>query len=308
MGLVTGIVLTAIAVWFLRLTSRRGWTSEHWLHIPVVALAALCFAMAQALGGSGFIACFVGGLLFGYLSDRHEELLGGAASTGEVLAMLTWVAFGGPILARLLDFVTWPMLLYAVLSLTVIRILPVFLCLAGTGMSTRHSLLYRLVRAARPREHRVCRHRLRCRRSREGDARRNGGLYGAAQCRGAWGQREPAYRKAWFRTPSATGRDRLIRDGILDASPLIIALPRITSLQYLRRVHSIAFQSAAQRVLPLPTATPASGARHDRFGLAAPEPRTNRGNHWASPGRYRCSIAIFPADYRAANINSSGSQ
>ncbi len=140
LGLVCGIVLAAIAAWFLQLTSRRGWTSEHWLHVPVVGLAALCFATAQALGGSGFIACFVGGLLFGYLSDRREDLLGGAASTGEVLAMLTWVAFGGPILARLLDFVTWPMLLYAVLSLTLIRILPVFLCLAGTGMGARTKL------------------------------------------------------------------------------------------------------------------------------------------------------------------------
>src|SRR3954454_23511559 len=92
LGLLTGVVLAAIAVRFLRLTTRRGWTTEHWLHVPVVALAALCFAAAQAAGGSGFIACFVGGLLFGYLSDRREDLLGGAASTGEVLAMLTWVA------------------------------------------------------------------------------------------------------------------------------------------------------------------------------------------------------------------------
>ena len=140
LGLITGIVLAAIAVGFLQLTSRRAWTSQHWLHVPVVALAALCFATAQALGGSGFIACFVGGLLFGYLSGRREDLLGGAASTGEVLAMLTWVAFGGPILARLLDFVTWPMLLYAVLSLTLIRMMPVFLCLAGTGMTARAKL------------------------------------------------------------------------------------------------------------------------------------------------------------------------
>jgi sodium/hydrogen antiporter len=35
---------------------------EHWVEIPIVALAAACFAGAQALGGSGFIACFVGGL------------------------------------------------------------------------------------------------------------------------------------------------------------------------------------------------------------------------------------------------------
>src|SRR3954452_22663331 len=55
LGLITGIVLAAIAVRLLRLAVRYGWTSEHWLHVPVVALAALCFATAQTLGGSGFI-------------------------------------------------------------------------------------------------------------------------------------------------------------------------------------------------------------------------------------------------------------
>jgi NhaP-type Na+/H+ or K+/H+ antiporter len=134
LGVLTGIVLAVSAARLLRFTTRRGWTSEHWLHVPVVALAGLCFATAQAAGGSGFIACFVGGLSFGYLSDRREDLLSGAASTGEVLAMLTWIAFGGPILARLLEFVTWPMLLYSVLSLTLIRIVPVLLCLVGTGL------------------------------------------------------------------------------------------------------------------------------------------------------------------------------
>jgi NhaP-type Na+/H+ or K+/H+ antiporter len=134
-GLVAGLVLTAIAVSILRLAARREWISAHWLHVPVVALAALCFASAQALGGSGFIACFVGGLLFGYLHENPRQLLTGAASTGEVLAMLTWVVFGGPLLARLLDRVTWSMVVYAVLSLTVIRMVPVLLSLLGTGMN-----------------------------------------------------------------------------------------------------------------------------------------------------------------------------
>jgi NhaP-type Na+/H+ or K+/H+ antiporter len=47
----------------LRFAERRNWISEHWEEIPIVALAAACFAAAQAVGGSGFIACFVGGLL-----------------------------------------------------------------------------------------------------------------------------------------------------------------------------------------------------------------------------------------------------
>jgi sodium/hydrogen antiporter len=139
-GLITGLVLTAVAVAILRIAAQREWISTHWLHVPVVALAALCFAAAQALGGSGFIACFVGGLLFSYLHDRPKELLGGAASTGEVLAMLTWVVFGGPLLGRLLDRVTWWMLIYAVLSLTLIRMVPVLLSLVGTGMSVGSKL------------------------------------------------------------------------------------------------------------------------------------------------------------------------
>lgn len=120
---------------------RRGWISEHWVEIPIVALAAACFAGAQAAGGSGFIACFVGGLLLSGLRERHkEELLRGAEHMGEALALLTWVVFGGIVVARLIDRVTWPALLYAVLSLTVVRMLPVFLCLIGTRTSTTDKL------------------------------------------------------------------------------------------------------------------------------------------------------------------------
>ena len=139
-GLLAGVVIVGPAVWALRAAARRGWTSAHWLHVPVVALAGLCFASAQGLGGSGFIACFVGGLLFGYLHDRPQDLLGGATSTGEVLAMLTWIAFGGPILGLLLHRVTWLMIAYAALSLTVFRMVPVFLSLAGSAMTADEKL------------------------------------------------------------------------------------------------------------------------------------------------------------------------
>jgi len=140
-GLVSGLVLTAAAVAVLRLAGKLGWMGEGWRHIPVVALAGLCFTAAQALGGSGFIACFAGGLLFGSLqrSEKHEYL-SSAKSTGEVLALFTWVAFGGPVLGRLMGQITWPIVLYAVLSLTVIRMLPVYLALSGAGMGAGKKL------------------------------------------------------------------------------------------------------------------------------------------------------------------------
>ena len=140
-GLIVGLALTWLTTLMLRFAERRGWISEHWVEIPIIALAAACFAAAQALGGSGFIACFVGGLLLSGLGARHkEELLRGAEHMGEALALLTWVVFGGIVVARMIDRVTWPALLYAVLSLTVIRMLPVFLCLIGTRTSVADKL------------------------------------------------------------------------------------------------------------------------------------------------------------------------
>ena len=68
-GLAIGLVLTTGAVWLLRLCKRRDWVSHTWLQIPVVALAFACFATAQALGGSSFIASFVDGVDEGQTSQ-----------------------------------------------------------------------------------------------------------------------------------------------------------------------------------------------------------------------------------------------
>jgi NhaP-type Na+/H+ or K+/H+ antiporter len=126
-GVIVGLGLTWMTTLMLRFAERQGWISEHWVEIPIVALAAACFAGAQAFGGSGFIACFVGGLLLSGLRARHkQELLRGAEHMGEALALLTWVVFGGIVVARMIDRVTWPALLYALLSLTVTRMVPVF--------------------------------------------------------------------------------------------------------------------------------------------------------------------------------------
>jgi sodium/hydrogen antiporter len=140
-GALAGLVLTWLTTLMLRLAEGQGWISEHWAEVPIVALAAACFAAAQAMGGSGFIACFVGGLLLSGLRQRHkEELLRGAVATGEALALLTWIAFGVGALAQIVGRLTWSALFYALLSLTVIRMGPVLLCLAGTGMRTADKL------------------------------------------------------------------------------------------------------------------------------------------------------------------------
>ncbi len=135
-GLAVGLGLTAVGAALFRFAGTRGWVSHHWLQIPVIMLALASFAIAQSLGGSGFIAAFTGGLLFGHLARKGKhELLRAAEATGDTLSLFTWVVFGAAVVGQALGLFTWPVLVYALLSLTVVRMLPVFLSLTGLGMS-----------------------------------------------------------------------------------------------------------------------------------------------------------------------------
>ena len=105
-GVGIGLGLTIIGSMLIRQFSRHGWVTESWRQLPVIALALICFSLAQILGGSGFIACFVGGLLFGSIAREHKHgLLLAAEGTGDTLALATWLVFGGAVVGQALgDF------------------------------------------------------------------------------------------------------------------------------------------------------------------------------------------------------------
>jgi len=140
-GVGVGLVLALLGAWLISQFAERGWITETWRQLPVVALALSCFALAQVLGGSGFIASFTGGLLFGGLARRHKHgLLLAAEGTGDTLALITWVVFGAGVVGQAIDYLSWDVVLYALLSLTLVRIVPVFLALAGVGLRTDERL------------------------------------------------------------------------------------------------------------------------------------------------------------------------
>jgi len=79
--------------------------------------------------------------VFGGLAKQHrEEFLRAAEGTGDTLALITWVIFGSAVVGQAVGHFSWLILLYAVLSLTVIRMLPVFVVLTGLGVSTEGKL------------------------------------------------------------------------------------------------------------------------------------------------------------------------
>lgn len=134
-GLAVGLGVTWVAARLLKLARGRGWLTHTWIQVPVVALALSCFAIAQSLGGSGFIAAFMGGILFGMLArDERDEFLRAAEGTGDTLALLTWVIFGTAVVGQSFGDFGWTVVLYSILSLTVIRMLPVFLSLLGSDI------------------------------------------------------------------------------------------------------------------------------------------------------------------------------
>ena len=140
-GLVVGLSLTLIGVVLANWCRRRGWFSDIWKQILVVALALACFATAQSLHGSGYIAAFVGGLLFGRLVGHETHALVFAAEgIGELLALATWVTFGAAAVGQAWAGITWPIVVYSFLSLTVIRMLPMVVSLAGTGENLESKL------------------------------------------------------------------------------------------------------------------------------------------------------------------------
>lgn len=119
----------------LREARRHETAAEAFAGIAVLALALATYALALTLNGNGFVAAFCGGLAFGASAGRRAPAeLEFLEQMGTLLASLVWMAFGAVIVPIMLDRIDIRDVLYAVLSLTVVRMLPVAMASIGAGM------------------------------------------------------------------------------------------------------------------------------------------------------------------------------
>lgn len=133
-GAVAGLAVGGAGGYVLRTARARDWLQSEWVQPLTLAVALGAYAAAGALGGSVFIAAFVGGMAFRFAGGPGtKDATRFTADTGSVLAAATWMVFGAVAVLAALPYLSWAVLFYAVLSLTVVRMLPVFLAMAGSG-------------------------------------------------------------------------------------------------------------------------------------------------------------------------------
>jgi NhaP-type Na+/H+ or K+/H+ antiporter len=133
-GVLGGVAAGLAAAVVVATANRRGLVSGSWLQVIPVAGAGLAYGISVALGGSGFIAAFVAGALFGGLVSREsEEASRLNEELGELLGGVTFLIFGAVLLGPAFQHLSWSIALYAVLSLTLVRALPVAVAMIGIG-------------------------------------------------------------------------------------------------------------------------------------------------------------------------------
>jgi NhaP-type Na+/H+ or K+/H+ antiporter len=134
-GLLVGVAAGGAGGLLVNAARRRGWVADGFAGPAVLGLAVCAYASAVALHGNGFIAAFVGGLAFGTAGGpRGEPLVPFVEETGALVSLLVWLAFGAVAVAPAVEGLNWQIVLYAVLSLTVIRMVPVAAALAGARL------------------------------------------------------------------------------------------------------------------------------------------------------------------------------
>ncbi len=137
LGPLVGVAVGILGGRLIQLAERRAWSDQSVEQLAGISLALLAYAVAHLVGGNGFIAAFAAGLAVGNTTHGScARIYEFAEGEGQLLALLAFLLFGATLLPDALDAATPVALLYAVLSLTVIRMMPTLVALLGSGLTS----------------------------------------------------------------------------------------------------------------------------------------------------------------------------
>lgn len=135
LGPLAGAIIGFTGARLIDRSAEHGWSTTAFQGIGILSLSVFAYAIAEITGGNGFISAFVGGIVFGN-TIRHPctFLFDFMESEGELLMLITFLVFGAALLPEGLEHINVTFVVYAVLSLTAIRMIPIALSLLGSGI------------------------------------------------------------------------------------------------------------------------------------------------------------------------------
>ncbi len=132
LGPAMGIAIGYGGARLIDMCDERKWMSETFQGIAALGLAVLAFGAAELVGGNGFIAAFVGGLVFGNMAkSKLDFLYEFAEAEGQLLTLIIFMIFGAALLPLAAHDISWEIVVYGVFALTLMRMVPVSLSLVG---------------------------------------------------------------------------------------------------------------------------------------------------------------------------------
>jgi NhaP-type Na+/H+ or K+/H+ antiporter len=133
-----GIALGLVAAALMRLAALRGYSAAAFRPLTALAVALLAYAGAVQAGANGFIAAFLAGLAFGSaVPPDLEPTIEFTNVIGELLSLVMWFLVGATMLVPAFEEAQWQDVVFAVLALTVVRMVPVAIACTGLGLDRR---------------------------------------------------------------------------------------------------------------------------------------------------------------------------
>lgn len=129
-GVAVAVAVALVSRW----SAERNWMAESWSMLVPLITTVVAYTVTTEAGGSGFIASFVAGLVYGRLlgvaAHRSTEL---TEDLGQLLSAVTFLLFGAVLVGGSLSRLDVETVVFAVLALTIVRMLPVAIAMVGTG-------------------------------------------------------------------------------------------------------------------------------------------------------------------------------
>ena len=140
LGVLAGVVVGAAGGALLGWSRGRGMSTAASRTLGVLMIPLLAYGTALLVSGNGFVAAFVSGTAFAgsaaWIHDEESALLG-TEELSDLLGYAVWLVLGLVAAPLVWREAGWRELVFAVLALTVVRMLPVALSLIGTGLRPR---------------------------------------------------------------------------------------------------------------------------------------------------------------------------